>query len=431
MDRTRRIAIHRARLVEKGEGGFFTILIDGRKITALGPDGTVNTDGYDLYDACGKYIMPGFIEMHGHFYGRATSEMKSQHEGYCPLYLAGGITTVRTPGEFEPEETLRWKKEIEAENAVGPRIFSAGSYFDHNPSIVRWIEGSDALDEIKQKYERWSAQNDFFKVYSSTPPEWIKAVADLAHRDGKKVYGHLGMCSAKEAIDAGIDGLEHGIFTMSEFYDAPSPRVMDKDLIQFDPDGAEADAVIQKVVSRNIAITPTSITFMLAGSSYSNWLEEIDGYRFLTPEAQQNHRESRAKMDANTEEIAVQDALIAKQFRFIQRLYQAEARIFCGTDPSYPLIVPGYAIVEEAKNLQRCGMSNEDILRALTIEAAKELGIEHLTGSIEAGKDADLVLLSRNPMEGIEHLASVEAVFQAGRRFSPSELRRAAEGKIR
>ena len=103
--------------------------------------------------------------MHGHFFGRASAAMESQHEAYCPLYLAGGVTTVRTPGEFQPELTFEWKQDIEEEKRIGPRILTAGAYFDKYLPTVRWINGHCTAREFREQYRRQRGKVDFCKVY--------------------------------------------------------------------------------------------------------------------------------------------------------------------------------------------------------------------------------------------------------------------------
>ena len=404
------------------------LLEDGLIKEIVSPEAEI--DDFCPIDVSGKHLIAGLIEMHGHFYGRATTEMRSQHEAYCPLYLAGGITTVRTPGEFEPEVTREWKRAIEAGEKPGPRIMSAGSYFDQSPSIVRWIEGSDSLEHLIEKYHAWKSKIDFVKVYSRTPACWIKALADLAHADGLKIYGHLGASTTKDAILAGIDGVEHGFFTMSEFYDHPDPGVRSASLAAFDPDGKAASEVIELILRHDVAITPTTVTFGLSGKEYSDWLDKIGGWRYLSAEGEANHRAQRVEMDKSEEEIRNQNALLEKQYRFINRIYKGGGRVFCGTDPSYPLIVPGYAIVKEAQNLRLCGMSNADILRALTCEAAKELNVGGVTGSLEAGKQADIAVLDGDPLENIDNLYAISMVFKAGRQYDPASLRESAVQKM-
>lgn len=428
----RKVSIYGGTIID-GLGGKkenMTVLIKEGKVEDL-VDGKVCPEGYDYFSAEGKYIMPGMIEMHGHFYGRSSKPMRSQHKGYCPLYLAGGITTVRTPGEFEPDITIKWKNDIEKFKAIGPRIVSAGSYFDRNPSVVSWIEGSNSIDEIKDKYIHWKDKIDFVKVYSNMPGEWIKVLSELAHADGYKVYGHLGMSTATDSILAGINGLEHGIFTMTEFRHL-NVKVDEDLLFDFDPFGEQATNLIKLIVDKDIALIPTTITFNINSLKFKENIKKYNLWQYLSDEGKENHRSIIDKTNKNNsaDDKKKGQALIDKQYAFINRAYQAGARIFCGTDPSYPLLTPGYAIVWEAEHMSLSGINNEDIIKSLTSEAARELNLFNEIGSIEVGKAADIVILDKNPIKHISNLSSVTSVFKSGILFDPKELRKSAIGSL-
>ncbi len=406
------------------------LLINGKLITAIVPDLTANEEVTRM-DASGKFLIPGLIEMHGHFYGRATQVMRSQHNAYCPLYLSGGITTVRTPGEFQPWLTWQWKKDIAAGREIGPRIISGGSYFDTPDAIVRWFEPAADLDVLRQQYRERRYISDFYKVYSSMPAEWIKVVCDLAHEEGKKVYGHLGQCSAADAILAGINGLEHGYFTMSDFFDQPQPGIDFEALMRLDMASDRVKRVVDLIVTHDVAITPTVITFTLEGVAYTRWLDEINAWQYLNPEGLAANRKRREEWDTPSESLTRQQPLIEKQLEFIRLLHAAGARLFCGTDPSYPMILPGVALSREAELMSQAGLGNADLMRALTINAARELGLNDITGSLTPGKQADMVLLDADPLQSIGNLKTVTHVWQAGRHYDPDDLRQMAIGQLR
>lgn len=407
-----------------------TVLLADDRIEAVITGSTI-PNGYEVIDATGKYLIPGLIDMHGHFFGRATATMTVQHAGYFPLFVAGGVTTVRTPAEFAPTVTWDLRKRIEVGELFGPRIRSASHYFDRVPSIVDWIPASRSHEEIRRQYARWRGELDFVKVYSNIDLTDLAWLASAAHADGIKVAGHLGRVTAGQAISAGINVLEHGIYTLSEFYEQPGPRIDRNALMGFDPDSPAVTELIGQIVDHDVAVVPTTITFQLQQPEYGERLERLDLWRFLSADAQINHRAKRAAWEEDVEGIRIERILQEKQYAFIERLHKAGGRVFVGTDPSYVLITPGYAIVWEAENLSRSAIPNGAILRALTSAAAKELGIDHLTGSIEAGKSADLVLLAANPLERIGNLASVERVFSRGGEYDPAALRLLATGAIR
>lgn len=385
-------------------------------------------EGFEAVDFSGKYITPGLIEMHGHFYGRSNFSMASQHRGYMPLYLAGGITTVRTPGEFRPFVSRRLKDEVDKELAVGPRIMTAGEYIDHFPSIVRWIHGVDSAEDAVQRFKDQKDDIDFVKVYSSMPAEWIKAVCDAAHAEGFKVYGHLGASTTEDAILAGINGVEHGIYTMTEFAEIGENGRETR--VNFDPYGDKASGVIDLIIKHDVAITPTTSTFVLSLPEFTTRINDLGLWKYYSPEAAKKLSENRVKMESDPNEVRDERIMLEKQYQFIERIYKAGGRVFCGTDPSYVLLTPGYAIVWEAQYLRGCGMTAKDIMAALTGKAALELGISNITGDIRPGLDADLAVFDRNPLENVDNLYSINKVLKRGVMYDSAELRKSAEGSI-
>lgn len=407
------------------------LLIEGKKITSLHPDTSQKIEACQVVDGKGGYLMPGLFEFHGHFYGRATSEMRSQHEAYCPLYLSGGVTTVKTPGEFEPDLTWQWKQDIEKGEKVGPRIMTGGYYFDPMDTIIRWFHPCATLEEVEAAFQKRDLISDFFKVYSSMTEPWVRRVCELAHAVGKKVYGHLGKCTTTDAINAGLDGVEHGFFTVSEFYTALSGKIDDSALEALDINSDLVRRVQALLVEKQTAVTPTCLTFRLSGKWFTDWMDKVDAWRYLSAEGLEKQRNMRKDMDSKPEAYDQEQRLIEKQYKYVGELYKQGARIFAGTDPSYPMMIPGEALWLEAENLARCGLSTTDILRALTIEAAKELGVSEITGSIAVGKEADLILLAKDPLQDIRNLSNLQRVWKAGKAYDPKALKDMAVGKLR
>lgn len=431
LEKVNKLYIHCGTLID-GHGNIkkdSTLVVENGRIKNIISGKSSEKDAHFI-DAGDKYVMPGLIDMHGHFYGRASKEMKSQHGGYSLLYLAGGITTVRAPGEYEPEVTLQWKKDIEEKRKRGPRIISAGSYFDREPSIVTWIEGSSSIEEIRKKFQDWKDKIDFVKVYSNIPPTWLKEIVTLAENKGLKVYGHLGMTDTETAIKFGIRGLEHGIYTMTDFRE-PDPFTNNDLLMKFDPYGEEAKNILKLIKAYDVSLIPTTVIFTCSTKDFKKRVDENNLWRYLSVEAEENHRHLMEKDYKTDHDHRQEKRLLTKQYAFLKQAYDLGIRIFCGTDPSHPLATPGYAIVWEAEHMVKSGLKHEDIIKSLTIEAAKELGIEKITGSIDIGKEADLFILEKNPLEDITNLSFSYKVIKSGIVYDPNKLRDEAIGSLR
>ncbi len=405
------------------------LLVSGGMIEGLLPPGSVVDDCRSV-DLSGKYIIPGLIEMHGHFFAGFADGSRTVTETYAKLYLAGGVTSVRSAAEREPEKVLAFRDAVNAGRELGPRILTAGWYLNRRIENegCAWMDAKDSAEEILALYEWERSRIDQVKVYNCMPAEWIWKLCERAHADGLKVYGHLGRSTARNAVLAGIDGIEHGVFNMPEFYNGDPRRTFYR-LADFDPDSPMSEDLLELLADRKTAVTPTNVIVATDGPAVTERMRAGGIRRFFRDAELRKSEEERRASDANTVKIAVQADFMERSDRFLRKLYQAGGRIFCGTDPVDKTLVPGYALVWEAEYLhENCGLSNEYLISALTSEAAKELGIDGITGSIREGKRAELAVLDGNPLEDIRNLEKIAYVCKDGRMMESENLRRGLEG---
>ena len=406
-----------------------SVCVENGKISGF-TDDTAEREGWESIDLDGKYLMPGLIEMHGHFYANRIGYCDDVLDAYTRLYLAGGVTTVRSCGEMHADRVFEFRDAIERGERTGPRIVTAGWYLNRQIEGrgVGWMPAKASLEEVLALYESQKERMDQVKVYNCMPADWIRKVCEVAHSDGFRVYGHLTECTARDAVLAGLDGEEHGSFYMSEFYNSDRSSMFSR-LRDFDPDGAEAGELIALLADKGTAVTPTNVIIATLGENLTRKIEENRIFRFFGGEELRRQKKRRVHGDADAAGIAEQEEYMRRSDRFLNRLYRAGGRIFCGTDPVYAMLIPGYSLVWEAEYLhERCGIPNDYLIRALTSEAAKELGIFDRTGSLEEGKLAELIVLSGNPLENIANLAGVERVFRGGKEYDSEEIRKDLEG---
>ena len=323
------------------------MLIEGDTIQAVGP-GIGLPPGTKIVELDGQAVLPGLIDMHGHMYARAHVDIVSQFDAYPLLYLAGGVTTVRDPGELNPVGVAELRDKVVSGSAVGPRIFTAGPYFDHAPSYVRWIKGTETPDEALSMFEEWKDQIDMVKVYSRIHEDQFIALRQAAEAAGLPIIGHLGSLTAQRAVDLGINGLEHGLFTMTEFtadgngYEA---------LAELDLDSPKVTHLIDSLVRRKVVVCPTTVTFQLImrwAAVMPDWMD------YLSPEAQSHQRELMAKMekpDLKRQETLkkAEAAQLDSRRDFTTR---AESSSWDRSDPT-PMLMPGWGMYKEMENLVR------------------------------------------------------------------------------
>lgn len=408
----------------------YTILIRGERIAAVGRKVKI-PKGATILDMTDKTVIPGLFDMHGHMYIRGSGPQHSQFEAYSLLYLAGGVTTIRSPGDFEPEGMIEWRERVNRGEATGPRIFTAGPYFDGDPSQVDWIKGVKTPAEALEKFNQWKDKIDYVKFYTRiTEPEFI-TVLNAAHKAGIHATGHLGSITATRAVESGIDGLEHGIFAMSEL--APQSgdsQVRFCTLAKLDLNSSVVENLVNLIVKNRVAIDPTIVTYQSLHPDFvpvtPDWL------KYYSPEAQafQNKiRSTPAKRNPAADECLL--GALQTQMRFVKKIYDRGGIIIAGTDPVIVTLTPGYGLQRELKNLVAAGLTPVEAIKAATLVAATVLRREKDSGSIERGKLADLVVVKGNPATRIEDVGNTEIVFKGGVRYDPIALRKAAEGQIK
>ena len=403
-----------------------TVLIRGDRIEEVGPDVEVPRSA-EVVEIPGMTVVPGLMDMHGHMYAFGNN----QFEAYSALFLAGGVTTAFSPGDFDPQGMTAFRDRVARGEAVGPRVLTAGPYFDHEPSVVGWIEGVESPEEALAKFESWKDRIDAVKVYSNITEEELGALAEAAHAAGLKMTGHLGgQVSTRRAIELGIDGLEHGIFAVSDLTNTSQTDDLARQycaLAEIDLDGPVVDGLIQAIVDEHVWITPTIVTLQSIHPDFvppaPEWLD------YLSPELRERMAQIPPYLDQNG--AACLDGALSKQLEFVRRVHERGGLLLAGTDPVSPKVVPGFGIHAEMANFVRAGLSPLQAISIATRNGAVALGLSEELGTLEPGKLADLVVVRGDPASDIALMDNTVWVFKAGVRYDPSELRESAVGSIR
>ena len=407
----------------------YDVLIRGERIASVGrkikiPKGAI------VINVAGKTIIPGLIDMHGHMYARVTPVMRSQFEAYPLLYLAGGITTIRSPGDFEPEGMIALRERIKRGEATGPRIFTCGPYFDNHPSQVSWIKGVATPEEALEQFNRWKDRIDCVKFYTRITEPEFRAVIGAARQAGIPTTGHLESITATRAIKLGINGLEHGIFAMSELsksdFQGGYCALGDLDLHSL-----ELQTLVASIVKNQVAIDPTIVVLQLSMGD----LEPVtpDLLKYLGADSQTAYQSRPRPPVSSTGSSRTQcfARAIQTQLRFVKMVHDRGGIVLAGTDPVSPRLLPGYALHRELKKLVDAGLTPVEAIKAATLNAAAVLHRQKEIGTIQAGKLADLVVVAGEPGTRIEEVGKTEIVFKGGVQYNPVALRKSAEGKVK
>jgi imidazolonepropionase-like amidohydrolase len=383
-----------------------TIVINGSRIADLSNNATVNSDlrsfaAKNVINLTGKYIIPGLFDMHAHVANvLKNSYNQSESEDMLSMLLAYGITTIRNTGG-PTEQSVALKKNISEGKIMGPQIFTAGQLLNTPQIPVLFVEKQvvteqDVRQEVRNQIE---AGVDYVKLYVGLTPKLAQAAIHEAHSNGTKVIGHLYLTSWTDAANLGIgdnktavnhiDFLTHGVpvspFLLSkenqqrflQAGDHPFSHFLWLDLV--DLNGPEIKEMIKAVASNSIPVDPTLDIYelMIKGESQ---------YQYLWP----------------------------KVLQLTKMLYDNGVPILSGTDiPNFDL-VPGASLHHELELLVEAGIPPLEVIKIATRNGAQALDIERDVGTIEPGKQADIIILSDNPVDDISNTRKIEAVINNG-----------------
>jgi imidazolonepropionase-like amidohydrolase len=373
-----------------------TIFINGSKIAYVS-NSSVNNYGLhsfaskNVVNLTGKYIIPGLFDMHAHVANvLKNSYNQSESEYMLRMLLAYGVTTIRNPGG-PTEQSVALRENVSEGKLVGPQIFTAGQLLNTPQIPIPFVE-KQVQTEQDVRYEirnQVAIGVDYIKLYVGLAPELVKAAINEAHSNGIRVIGHLYLTSWTDAANLGIDALTHGVpvspFLLSEanqqkFLEAgdhPFNHFLWLDLV--DLNGPEINEMIKVLVSNNIPVDPT-----------------LDIYEAMIKEEPQNRY------------------LWPKVLQLTKMLYDNGVTILSGSDiPNFEL-VPGASLHHELEMLVEAGIPPLEVIKIATRNGAQALGIEEDVGTIEPGKQADMVILSDNPVDEISNTKKVEAVINNG-----------------
>ena len=400
-----------------------TIAIEDGKIVAAGRSGAA-WDGAQVIDGGGLWAVPGLIDTHVHVELVGAKSL--------PLFLALGLTTVRDLGG--DLDILGNARKALQNGAAGPRLLFTGPMIDGDPPTWPALNRAtpDAEGAARAVEEHLAAGADAIKLYTTLPLESLRRCIEQV--DGRvPVTGHLGRVLASEAMEAGINGLEHALLTpyndlapdgMQTAHDETmvSPGYWLKVIngwLEADLDSERAKRWIALLVEKDVSFCPTLTVAPGAGDEASEdelrfaprvaerWLEATSQRQAVQapPEMQRRARGARAKLQ-----------------ELVLRVHEAGGRIVSGTDTgAVRSLVPGYALHHELAYLADAGLSNMAVLRAATARAAEALGRDDV-GTIEAGKRADVLLVRRNPLDDVGALREIERIVADGRVYEPAAL---------
>ena len=440
------IALTRVRMID-GTGAApkddQTIIISEGKIQSVQPSATANIPANaQRLDLNGYTVLPGLVGMHNHMFfpmGGSPPMYSNMGISFPRLYLALGVTTIRTTGSVAPYTDLEIKRLIDAGRMIGPKMHITAPYLEGRGSFTPVMHTLTSVDDARRMVNYWADQGaTSFKAYMNISRAELRAVVEEAHKRGLKVTGHLCSIGYREAAEIGIDNLEHGLFADSEFVANKQPdqcpQGVANSLRQLDIDGPAVQETIRTLVAKNVAITSTLPVFEAAGAPLaqagigaSSALLNPRVLNVMSTDARVRYLQARARVSPEANFLQ----LLRKAMEFERAFVKAGGLLIAGLDPTgNGGIVAGFGDLRQVELLVEAGFTPPEAIKIASLNGAKFLGEDARIGSIAPGKQADLMVVKGNPAASINDIENVEIVFKDGVGYDSEKLIQSVQGLV-
>lgn len=373
------------------------VVIKDKRILTVTDKGSYTTYPKDseIVNLTGRFLIPGLFDMHAHVAGVLDSSYNQTiSENTLKALLDNGITTIRNPGG-PTKESVALRDAVAAGQIKGPQIFTAGRLINGLQFPTRFVETiANTEAEVREEVKRQAdAGVDYVKLYVGLYPNLVKTAINEAHNQGIKVIGHLYLTSWTDAANLGIDALTHGV--------PVSPFLLSKDkreifiengrgpfdhflwLNLVDLNSTKINEMINALVKNKVPVDPT-----------------LSIYEAMLKDDPQNQH------------------LWSKVLQLTKMLYDHGVTIMSGTDIPNLGLIPGISLHHELELLVKAGINPLNVIKIATSNGAEALGILDDVGTIEAGKQADMIILNANPIRNIRNIGAIEGVIEDGQFFN-------------
>jgi len=401
------------------------VLISGNRIEKITDHGPGGLSAPVEIDGTGKYLIPGLWDMHSH----PLSERDLQ------LMVAHGVTGTRImDGDTV---TLRWKRQVQAGELTGPRIYTAGETFEGTlpkemQSLAISLEGWEVTDTRQQAREAVQRHKqmgyDFIKIYNNLQDSVVEEIFAEAARQHLHVCGHIPVGTGLvKSIDLGIRSVEHLRGYIQQVIPEDAPIALGRDFRSWTlgwgfVDKVKEDAIIDLTVKKGVWNCPTFTFEMILApkDTIAAYLRTNEALLLLDADVSEYRDRKKIPWASNfsDQDFEKTAGTLQNRFRFVGKLHSRGGKLLAGSDTH----VYGPSLHRELVNFVRCGLSPGEALRTATINAALYFGIEKDHGTVEEKKISDLVILDTDPLEDIEATRSIFAVIRDGELISRERI---------
>src|SRR5947209_5968788 len=389
-----------------------TIVIADGKIQSIAPTASAKVQsGAQMLDLKGYSVLPGLVGMHDHMFfpmGGSPPMYSDMGTSFPRLYLALGVTTIRTTGSVAPYTDLEIKRLIDSGRMIGPKMHVTAPYLEGRGSFTPVMHELTGPEDARRMVNFWADQGaTSFKAYMNITRDELRAAVEEAHKRGLKVTGHLCSIGYREAAEIGIDNLEHGLLPDSEFVANKQPdkcpgATVNASLRQLDINSDAVKETIRTLVAKNVALTSTLPVFEAgapltqSGIGAASAVMSPRVLNVMNPDARVRYLTARSAIPAGSPT----PALVRKSMEFERAFVAAGGLLMAGLDPTgNGGIVAGFGDLREVELLVEAGFTPVEAIKIASSNGARFLGEDARIGSIAVGKQADLMSAKGNPAE--------------------------------
>jgi len=420
-----------------------TIVITNGRITSIAPSSSAKIESAaQILDLKGYTVLPGLVGMHDHMFfpmGGTPPMYSDMGTSFPRLYLALGVTTIRTTGSVEPYNDLEIKKLIDSGRIVGPKMHVTAPYLEGAGAFTPVMHQLTGADDARRMVNFWADQGaTSFKAYMNITRDELRAAVEEAHKRGLKVTGHLCSIGYREAAEIGIDNLEHGLLPDSEFVPNKQPdkcpgAAVNTSLRQLDINGDAVKETIRTLVAKNVALTSTLPVFEAGapltqtGIGAASAVMNPRVLSVMNTDARVRYLTARSRIAADSPT----PVLVRKSMDFERAFVAAGGLLMAGLDPTgNGGIVAGFGDLREVELLVEAGFTPVEAIKIASLNGARFLGEDAHIGSIAVGKQADLMIVKGNPAAKISDIENVEIVFKDGVGYDSEKLIQSVQGLV-
>ncbi|MEO8334884.1 MAG: amidohydrolase family protein [bacterium] len=408
-----------------------TIIITGSEITAIGSSSTQTIPaGAQVVDLTGQTVLPGQVGLHEHTYFGGVTRLTQMSVSGPLLYLAYGVTTAMTAGSQLPYHELNMKGAVDAGALPGPHFYITGPYLNSGPPRNGMARNVSTADDTRRVIDYWASEGaTWIKFLGNESRDVLSAGIKAAHARGLKVTGHLCSVTFTEAAALGIDLLQHGFITNSDYVAGKKPDVCPSENMRIQADVDVSSAAVQSSIRSIVASGAAAVSTL---GVYETFMPEhpleTRALEFLAPD-------TRVEVEATHADLAkggfvLPPRLLPKMMQWERDFVAAGGLLGAGCDPWGTGFLPGIGNLRNYELLVQAGFAPEMAVRIMTLNGARILGIDGRTGSVLVGKAADMMIVRGDPVATPGAIYDVVTVFKDGVGYDSARLRQAAKGRV-